>query len=164
MADTRAYLFTEEWIRAKALPKMFGQPFEKRFLSVGTKSNGSPAEHEFDAVSEDGTIVVSIKALTGKTAGGRNPSGKIKDAYAELMFLGLAQAAKKYLVLTDKNFFQLFHRQSDGKRPLGVELMLILLPGWIKKKVDLAKDGASEEVFPKRVGKSEPKPVRARTA
>lgn len=104
--------------------------------------------HEFDAVSKGQTVVVSIKALSGKTAGGRNPSGKVSDANAELLFLCLARAPKRLLVLTDERFYTLFKKESDGKLPPGVELLHISLPQGIKEKLERARQIASREVSP----------------
>jgi hypothetical protein len=39
---------------------------------------------EFDAVSEDGTIVCSIKIASWKTTGLKRGSGKVQGAYTEL--------------------------------------------------------------------------------
>lgn len=148
MANTAAYREAENYVRNTALPKHFHQPFAKEPLPVGRKADGSVAKHEFDAVSRDHTVVVSIKALSGKTAGGKNPSGKVKDANAELLFLSLVQASRRLLVLTDESFFRLFKRESDGKRPPGVELLHVPLPQSIKEKVERARQIASREVSP----------------
>lgn len=150
MADTTAYRVAEEWVRDNGLPNQFGQPFQKQRLRVGTKRDGSTAVHEFDAVSSDGTVVASVKATSGRTAGNKNPSGKIKDAYAELHFLGLVDAPSRILVLTDRDFYELFSRESDGKRPPGVELLHVNLPSDIQRRVEIAKRAASDEVSPSR--------------
>src|SRR2546428_707934 len=104
MADTRAQLLAEQWVRENGLPEFCGATFTKRVLRIGTRADGLPATHEFDAVSEDGRIVASVKASSGKTSGGNVPSGKLKDAFTELHFLGLAAAQRKILVLTDESF------------------------------------------------------------
>ena len=77
MADT-TYLrrIVETYVRDQ-LSREFGQTFSARFLSLQPGGR-----HEFDAVSEDRGVVASIKAASGLTAGGRNPSGKIKDCIA----------------------------------------------------------------------------------
>ncbi len=150
MANTAAYREAEDYVRNTALPELFHQPFEKEFLPVGRKDDGNTATHEFDAVSKDQTVVVSIKALSGRTAGGRNPSGKVNDANAELLFLSLVRASRRLLVLTDDSFFKLFKRKSDGKRPPGVELLHVPLPHSIREKLERATQIASKEVSPNR--------------
>ncbi len=150
MANTKAYGEAEDYVRTTALPELFHQPFEKEFLPVGRKADGSIARHEFDAVSKDQTLVASIKALSGRTARGRNPSGKVNDANAELLFLSLVRASRRFLVLTDESFFRLFERESDGKRPPGVELLHVPLPQSIREKLERARKIASREVSPDR--------------
>src|SRR2546427_4538976 len=135
MADTRGYLKAEESVRNKGLPERFHQRFEKRALRVGTKQDGSPAMHEFDAVSENGDIVASIKAHSGKTTGGNPPQGKFNSAFAEVLFLSIVPAREKYLVLTDPRFHELFRSKADGKLPSGVKLLLLPVSGEIQEVV-----------------------------
>jgi hypothetical protein len=147
MAGTGAYTEAEAWIRTNSLQAKFGQQFEKRFLKVGVRSDGTDATHEFDAVSADGTIVTSIKAHSGKTSGNRNPVGKINSTFTEVLFLGLVkEAKKKYLVLTDPEFHSIFRNKSDGKLPEGVELLHLPLPPEIQARVNEDKKKASLEM------------------
>jgi hypothetical protein len=147
MADTRAYGEAERWIRDIGLPARFpGQHFEKRDLRVGTRRNGDPGYHSFDAVSHDGQIVASVKASSGLTSGGKLPVGKTKDAYTELHFLSLVSASKRVLILTDSDFFRIFSDVSDGRLPQGVEVLHIPLPDEIQAKVRAARGIASEEM------------------
>ena len=150
MANTKAYLRAEEWIRADGLPAKFQQSFAKRRLEVGTRTDGFPAYHEFDAVSSDAGIVASVKASSGFTAGRKPPDGKIKGAYAELYFLSLVTAPQRFLVLTDPEFHKIFLDTSDGKRPFGVQLLQITLPEEIQHELAEARAIASREVSPRR--------------
>lgn len=131
------------------LPSRFRLNFDKRKLAVGLRHDGSESYHEFDAVSADGRIVVSIKASSGPTSGGNVPDGKIKGAYAELHFLGLVDAPERYLVLTDQEFYRIFSSVSEGKLPPLVELLHIPLPETLQREVTAARDVASKEVSPK---------------
>lgn len=127
MADTR-YLksIVEEHVRA-CLAQKFSQPFKAAFLSlVGVQ--GSPKTHEFDAVSQDGLIVCSIKTASWKTSGGNRGDGKVGGAYREVYFLDHVQAKQKYLVLTDPEFFKCFTRETGGRLAHGVSLMHCALP------------------------------------
>jgi len=151
MADTRAYGEAERWIREVGLPIHFqGQHFEKRDLRVGTRRNGEPGYHSFDAVSQDGQIVASIKASSGLTSGGKLPVGKTKDAYTELHFLSLVSAPQRILVLTDPDFHRIFSDVSDGRLPIGVEVLHIPLPQEIQARVRAARNVASTEAYPNR--------------
>jgi hypothetical protein len=149
MADTRAYSDAERWVREIGLPAHFpGQRFEKRELRVGTRRDGSAGYHSFDAVSQDGRIVTSVKASSGLTKGGKLPVGKTKDSFTELHFLSLVEAPYRFLVLTDPDFHQIFVGVSDGKLPPGVEILHIPLPGDLQAKVGAARAVASSEVTP----------------
>lgn len=129
MADTRAYGEAERWVRDQGLPALYpGHRFEKLDLAVGTRRNGDLAYHEFDAVSDDRSIVASIKASSGLTTGGKLPVGKTKDSYAELHFLSLVKAPHRILVLTDPEFHRIFTEVSDGRLPAGVKVVHLPLP------------------------------------
>ena len=106
------------------LERKFGLPFSKRSLQVGFKSDGKPALHSFDLVSEDGQIVVEVKShqLTGS---GKVPSGKISDAYSACLMLEKVAARQKLLLLTDYEFYALFRRYSDGKIHKGIEMICL---------------------------------------
>jgi hypothetical protein len=87
VADT-SYLRreVENYVRAQ-LAEEFGQHFTAEFLSLAPGGR-----HEFDAVAADRSVVASVKSASGLTAGGRVPSGKIKDCVAELYYLSLVEA------------------------------------------------------------------------
>lgn len=143
MANTR-YLTTvvEEHVRA-ALAEHYGVPFGKRMLSLA-----SGGQHEFDAVAEDGSLVASIKSASGRTAGGKNPSGKIKDCIAELYFLSLLSAPRRALLLTSPAFYELFLGAMRGKIAPGIEVVHLPLPSAVQAEVDEVQRRASAEVFP----------------
>jgi len=106
------------------LERKFGLPFSKRSLQVGFKSDGKPALHSFDLVSEDGQIVVEVKSHQ-LTRSGKVPSGKISDAYSACLMLEKVAARMKLLVLTDYEFYAIFRRYSDGKIHKGIEMICL---------------------------------------
>lgn len=94
MADTR-YLksIVEDHVRTWLRDK-FCQSFKSVFLPlVGVE--GTARTHEFDAVSEDGLIVCSIKTASWKTSGRKRGDGKVGGVYRELYFLDHVRAQKK---------------------------------------------------------------------
>jgi hypothetical protein len=97
MADT-SYLksIVEDHVLAR-LKEQFGVSFKTEFLPL-VRVQGIAKTHELDAVSEDWTIVCSIKTASLKTSGGKRGSGKVHGAYTELYFLGLVRARDKYLL------------------------------------------------------------------
>jgi hypothetical protein len=143
MADTR-YLTTvvEAHVR-DVLSARYGVAFEKRKLPLTTGGR-----HEFDAVSPDGEFVASIKSASGTTAGGRIPSGKIKDSIAEIYFLSLVEAPTRQLILTTPGFYEILMRSLRGKVAPGVDIVLEQLPPEVQAEVDRVQATASREVFP----------------
>jgi hypothetical protein len=89
---------------------------------------GKQGTHEFDAVSEGGSIVCSIKTASWKTSGGNRGDGKAGGAYRELYFLDHAEAKERYRMLTDPEFFECFTRQTRGRLANGVTLLQCPLP------------------------------------
>lgn len=143
MANTNYLKRTvEDYVRAQ-LAREFGVPFRPGVLQLVTGGT-----HEFDAVSEDGSVVAGIKAASGKTSGGRTPVGKIKSAIAELYFLSLVSVPRRILVLTDPEFYQILSKRLEGRLAEGLELKLIRLPADIQCQVDKVRRDASREVSP----------------
>ena len=143
MAKT-SYLTTvvEEAVRA-TLAQRHGVAFTKRRMPL--LPGGL---HEFDAVAEDGSIVASIKAASGRTAGGKVPSGKIKDSIAELYYLSLVQAPRRLLVLTSAEFHEILTRTLRDKIAQGIEVAHIPLPLDVEAEVVRVQRVASVEVTP----------------
>lgn len=142
MADT-TFLKREvpEYVRSQ-LAVEFGISFQPRALRLVTGG-----EHAFSAVSDDGRVVASIKTLSGRTSSGKNPSGKINNAVAELHYLSQVTAARKLLVLTNAEFHTILSRKMEGRMPSGVALKLIPLPPAMARRVREVQGRASKEVF-----------------
>lgn len=141
MADT-SYLkkVVEPYVRNE-LAREYGVPFRPE--KVRLVSGGF---HGFDAVSKDGQIIAAIKSASGKTVRGKNPSGKIKDAVAELYFLTLVSATTRILVLTNPEFHSILLRELKGRLARGLSLKLIPLPEEIQQQVEKVQSLASQEV------------------
>ncbi len=146
MANTQTLKNQVEVYVRDRLEVKYSQPFTKRKLPVGHKQDGSAAMHEFDAVSADGSIVVGIKSSSGRTSGGRYPSGKVATAYQELYFLSLAKAERRILVLTNPELHKIFRKRSDGKVAPGLKLKLISLPPELEKQAQAVQRAASQEM------------------
>jgi len=122
----------------------FGKSFHSVFLSL-SRVKGTAAKHEFDAVSQDEKIVCAIKTASWKTSGGKRGSGKIQGAYSELYFLDHINAEQRYLVLTNKLFFDGLSRDTRGKLTEGIGLLYCELPEELAKEVDKVYDASSAE-------------------
>ena len=141
MADTTYLKYkVEEYVRS-ALQEEYGVAFTSKILTLSTSGT-----HEFDAVSEDGTVVAAVKAAGGKTSRGRLPSGKMKSAEAELYYLCLVSAPVRMLVLTSPEFYEIMRRRLEGRLAPVITLKLIQLPPEIQSEVDRIHRIASLEV------------------
>jgi hypothetical protein len=145
MADTRILKSKiEDYVRSW-LKERFGQPFHSKFLSL-SGVQGSPRTHEFDAVSEDGAIVCSIKTASWKTSGKKRGSGKVQGAYTELYFLDHVHANQKYLVLTDPEFVECFKRETFGRLGVGLSLLHCPLPSALCREIDAIRTASRSEL------------------
>jgi hypothetical protein len=81
MANTSYYkTHVEPFVRGE-LHRLHGRAFSSQVLRLPTGGT-----HEFDAVADDGSIIASIKSLSGNTSGGKRPAGKYAVCLAELYF------------------------------------------------------------------------------
>lgn len=139
MADTN---FIKKEIEPFIVDKLAGrykQPFSKILLPIGIDSHGNPRQYEFDAVSEDRSIVAGIKSYTGKTSGGNRPAAKISGVYKEIFFLSLVRSEYKLLVLTDSEFFEIIKKEFNGILPERTAIIHIPVPKELQKKLDTLK-------------------------
>jgi hypothetical protein len=87
MANTAILRYKVEPLVRAALAEEFLQRFSSQVLTLP-----GGAVREFDAVSDDGTVVASIKTRPGLTSGGNIPGGKINGCIADLYYLSLLNA------------------------------------------------------------------------
>lgn len=139
MANTRYLTSAVEDAVGHRLSELYQTSFHRRRLRLQTGG-----EHEFDAVSDNGRIVASIKTASG--SGGRHPSGKVVNCFAELYFLSLVRARKRLLVLTSPEFHQLFAAVAVGKVASGVEIVHIPLSAETQARVSAVQAAAGGEV------------------
>jgi hypothetical protein len=137
LLKTRVEPFVREWLSGQ-----YGQGFTSEFLSL----TGCSGVHEFDAVSADKRIVCGIKSSSGKTSGGRNPSGKIAGAYEELYFLASVDADQRFLILTDEGFYRLLSEKMRDKLVRGIELKYCQLNEELSQLAKEVQSEASGEI------------------
>ncbi len=141
MANTSYLRYTvEPWVRDQ-LADRYGQRFAPVVLPLAPGGT-----HEFDAVSDDRRIVVSIKANSGLTSGGNHPTGKVATCLNEVYFLTLVDADVRLLVLTNPGFHAIFTRATAGQIAPGVGVQLLPLPSELQRTVDGITALASREM------------------
>lgn len=139
---TKVEPFVREWLAKN----YHGHTFEERTLPLRKKRDGTYAVHKFDAVSDDNSIVASIKSHSWLTSGGHLPSGKIGQIYQSLYFLSLVEAKRKLLVFTDTETYQGFAATFDGKVADDIEIKLCPLSQELRQVVDRIYQEASREM------------------
>ena len=144
MADTSVQREVERWLRENWLPAKYGQRFSARPLRLS--SGGS---FDFDGVSQDGSIAVTISTSAALTAGGKRGSGKLQKIRADALFLLLAQAKRSVLVFTEPDMFRLCQKETqNGRLPALLEFALAELPPELQARLAEARKKASAEVSP----------------
>ncbi len=146
MADTRVQLEVEDWVRREWMPGQFGQRFgrERVPLTPG-------GVFDFDAVSEDDTIVATISTSGARTASGKLGVGKLLKIRSDMYFLMLAKAQRRVVVLTEPDMLdRLMEERKSGRIPPEIEFVRVSLPETLASKLKKARTIASREVSPDR--------------
>jgi hypothetical protein len=141
VADTRIQLEVEDWIRRNWLPTQFGQRFSRERLKL--RSGGV---FDFDAVSDDHSIVVTISTSASKTAGGKQAVGKILKLRSDMLFLTLVDAKRRVIVLTEEDMLIQCGKEANGGRvPPEIEFACASIPNELRSRLVAARSVASRE-------------------
>lgn len=157
MANTNELKRLAEPAVRASLAVAYGKPIEDAELPLPLRSGG---EHRFDVVSKDRTLIAGVKT-TRIRANGKMASGPVKSLYTEILFLHLADAETKLLVLTDHDVFRCFTRESRGKVPADVTIVHVPLPDAVATRIRLVHEAASLEIVKRS---APPVPVRPSVA
>ena len=126
MADTKAHIEAEKWIREEYLPKKYGQPFQQKSLELQSR-----ALAKFDAVSDDGEVVAAISMNVGFTSGGRKNEDELNQTRsAALRFLMLDYIPKERLMIfTEQSMIDLVKDEKKRDRfPKALKIIKVKLP------------------------------------
>ncbi len=146
MANTTIQGKVEKWVRDEWMPVHFGLPFHKARLQLS-----SGGFFEFDAVSADKAIVASISTSTGVTSGGKYPVGKVHKLRADILFLTLAPAKRRIMILTEADMHAICRKEAqNGRLPKEIEFVLADVPRPLAAEVKAARDQCSVEVRPSK--------------
>lgn len=146
MADTRTQRLIADWLREEWLPSQLSERFVHRGVSLSTGG-----EYRFDAVSASGGTVVSLSTSRARTAGGKLGVGKLTKVRADMLFLLLANANRRVVVLTDAEMYEQFEKERKlGRVPPNIEIRFAELPERLAAPLAEAQSRASAEVRPGR--------------
>ncbi|SDH03799.1 hypothetical protein [Desulfosporosinus hippei] len=130
----------------KYILEELGKEFDTKFIQKKVKVGSKGVERKFSGVSVDSKIIVQICHHSGRTKGGSLPVGKIHGLYAKCYLMEKAKAEKKFIYFTNKQFYQIFTRESEGIIE-GIELKVYEeLPLKYQEILNEVIKGASDEM------------------
>jgi hypothetical protein len=143
MADTKAQIEAEKWIREEYLPKKYGQIFRQKNLDLQSRT-----QFKFDAVSDDGEIVVMICTSAGFMSSGKVATDELMTVRSNaLRFLMLeAKPQKRLMIFADQSMIDLVKdEKKKGRFPSDLEILKVKLPADLATRVADSQRIASEE-------------------
>lgn len=145
MADTSVQVEIASYICDNVLPEAFGAPFSRERIQLSSGGN-----HSFAAVSSDRRMVGTICTGAASTANGKLAVGKLNKVRADLYFLLLAEAERKFIVVVQPVMRQLLTSERDEFRriPSNIEIIGANLPPKLLDRLAAAQKEASVEVSP----------------
>lgn len=97
---------------------MYGTRFRRAKLIIGDRSRGEPQIHEFDLISENGSIIGEVKS-------GRCSTTNYNLALVDCFYLSKVKAKVKLMVFTDKGLYEYFRDKSRGLISEDIQTILI---------------------------------------
>ncbi len=145
MADTRVQVEVEDWVRRNWMPTYFGTRFSRERLPL--RSGGV---FDFDAVSEDLSIVATISTSGRKTSAGKEAAAKIHKLRADMLFLTMVEAKRRVIVLTEKDMHEKCEEEFLGGRvPQEIEFVCASIPDELRQRLTTARSKAAGEALGK---------------
>ena len=141
MADTRIQLEVEDWVRRNWMSSHFDLKFSRERLPI--RSGGV---FDFDAVSEDRSVVATISTSGSKTSGGKNAVGKMLKLRSDMLFLTMVEAKRRIIVLTERDMFDQCQKEAAGGRvPPEIEFACAIIPDELRVRLVAGRLRASGE-------------------
>jgi hypothetical protein len=146
VADTRIQIEVEDWVRRNWMASHFGMKFSRERLPL--RSGGV---FDFDAVSEDRSVVATISTSGAKTSGGKHAIGKILKLRSDILFLTMVQATRRLIILTERDICDQCEKEAAGGRvPPEIEFACAIIPDDLRVRLVAARRKASGESLGER--------------
>ena len=127
------------------MPATYGKKFRRERMKL--RSGGM---FDFDAVCDDDQIIATISTSSSLTSGGKNGVGKLMKLRSDMLFLTMAEAKRRVVVLTERDMYdRCLAEKQGGRTPPEVEFALAEIPDELRKRLLKAKAVSSREVSPK---------------
>jgi hypothetical protein len=142
MAEAKAQIVAEDWIRETFLPKKYGQSFRQKNLELQSR-----AQARFAAVSDDGEIVAAICTSAGYTSKGKVATDELQKVRSDaLRFLMLdARPQKLLMIFTDPSMIDVVKDEKKRDRfPKDLEILRVKLPAELEASVAESPKTSSE--------------------
>jgi hypothetical protein len=119
----------------------FGARFSRERLPL--RSGGV---FDFDAVSDDRTIVATISTSASLTSGGKHGVGKTLKLRSDMLFLTMANAKRRLIIVTEREMYERCEKEAGGGRvPPEIEFACATIPDELRNKLIAARSKASGE-------------------
>jgi hypothetical protein len=119
----------------------FGMKFSRERLPL--RSGGV---FDFDAVSDDRSIVATISTSGSKTSGGKHAVGKILKLRSDMLFLTMVKTSRRVMVLTERDMCDQCEKEAAGGRvPPEIEFVCAIIPDELRIRLVTARQTASIE-------------------
>ena len=141
MADARIQIEVEDWVRRNWMATHFGMKFSRERMPL--RSGGV---FDFDAVSEDRSVVATISTSGSKTSSGKHAVGKILKLRADMLFLTMVEAKRRLVILTERDMLEQCKKEKAGGRvPPEIEFDCAVIPDDLRARLVAARLKASSE-------------------
>lgn len=131
----------EPWIRDWLATQYKGFTFSEKKVVLPTSGT-----YNFDAVSQDGTIVGAILSNRAKTRTGRENTGGVRKASQDLNYLKLLSPhITKLMIFTDNDFCELIKKRAQRQGVGGIQFLDCRLPENLNLLLNRILDEASRE-------------------
>ncbi len=141
MANTRMIKEVEREVQSWLSEKYPGHSFQEKKVTLTTGY-----EHEFDAVSENRSIVGAILSSRARTRTGNENTGAVRKAQVDVCLLNLLPAhITKLMVFTHKDFSRLVQERAAKLGTKSIEMLYYELSGGLQERLDKTLDDASHE-------------------
>lgn len=148
MADTRIQLEVEDWVRRNWMQSQYGTRFSRERLRL--RSGGV---FDFDAVSDDHSIVATISTSGARTSSGNYASGKVLKLRSDMLFLTMVDARRRIIVLTERDMCDECEKEfSAGRVPPEIEFVCASIPEELRVRLIEGRGKASDESLGKAAG------------
>jgi hypothetical protein len=141
VADTRIQIEVEDWVRRNWMASHFGMKFSRERLVL--RSGGV---FDFDAVSDDHSVVATVSTSGSKTSGSKQVVGKMLKLRSDMLSLTMVPASRRLIVLTERDMCDQCEREAAGGRvPLEIEFACAIIPDELRARLVAARLKASGE-------------------